>query len=163
LCVNAVEGDGDTEAFRIASEGCQGNLGCVSDRKRLARCDKTGEGRVWASGPEKVEKGRGGDESDGRCRIAVRCRKALAERARSDQEYTARASCNAGIGRAAGDDHCQRVAYGEPGFRRVQSILVQKLRIRGIDVLWPVEMQAAGPLITQAKFPGAGDFTLDGE
>jgi hypothetical protein len=37
------------------------------------------------------------------------------------------------------------------------------MRIRGINVLWAVQVQAAGPLGAEAEFPGARDFSLDGE
>src|SRR2546427_12581705 len=61
------------------------------------------------------------------------------------------------------NDDSQRVSDAEPGGGGVERVLRQQVRIRGVDVLRAVQVQSACPLVTEAKFPGTGDFALDGE
>src|SRR5712691_9963315 len=82
LRVDAVEGNGNTEALRVASQCRQGHLRCVTTG------DQSAERRIRAGGPKEVEEGRCGHESDGRYRIAIRGGEALTESARSNQANT---------------------------------------------------------------------------
>src|SRR5882762_3358659 len=65
-----------------------------------------------------------------------------------------------GIGR---NNNRQRIADGQPGSGGVKRVLREELGICGIDILWPVQVQSASPLVTETEFPGAGDFALDSE
>src|SRR2546422_3173459 len=61
------------------------------------------------------------------------------------------------------NDDSQRVSDAEPGGGGVERVLRQQVRIRGVDVLRAVQVQSACPLVTEAEFPGARYFALDGE
>src|SRR5713101_3594639 len=64
LRVDAVEGNRHALALGVASQTCQKHLRCVSDGKGLSWRDKTSKGRIRPRGPEEVEEGRRGHESD---------------------------------------------------------------------------------------------------
>src|SRR5713101_2032055 len=59
------------------------------------------------------------------------------------------------------NDDRQRVADAKPRSCGVERVLREQMGIRGINVLRPVQVQTACPLVTEAEFPGAGDFALD--
>src|SRR5713226_9717393 len=158
LRVDAVEGNGHAEAFGIASQTCQKDLRCVSDSKGLSWRDKTSEGRIGAGGPEEVEEGRRGHESDCRCRGAVRCGEALPESAWSNQEDTAGTRRDARIARAGGNDDGQRVADAKPRSGGIERVLREQMGVSGINVLSPGQVRSASPLVTETEFPGAGDL-----
>src|SRR6266853_2983259 len=61
------------------------------------------------------------------------------------------------------NDDGQRVSDTKPGGSGVEGILREQMGIRGIDVLRAVQVQSTGPLGTEAEFPGARDFALDGD
>src|SRR6266436_51700 len=48
-------------------------------------------------------------------------------------------------------------------FNAAEGVLREQMGIRGIDVLRAVQVQSTGPLGTEAEFPGARDFALDGD
>jgi len=55
------------------------------------------------------------------------------------------------------------VADTKPGGSGVEGVLREQMGIRGIDVLRAVQVQSPGPLGTEAEFPRARDFALDGD
>src|SRR5438132_6960095 len=61
------------------------------------------------------------------------------------------------------NDDGQWVSDTKPGGSGVEGVLRQQMGIRGIDVLRAVQVQSTGPLGTEAEFPGARDFALDGD
>src|SRR5260370_42474591 len=65
--------------------------------------------------------------------------------------------------RGGRNDGGQRVAETEPGGSGVEGVLREQMGIRGIDVLRAVQVQSPGPLGTEAEFPRARDFALDGD
>ena len=46
---------------------------------------------------------------------------------------------------------------------RVQHVVGEELRIGGVDILRPVEVQTTRPLVTGAELPVAGNHMFDGE
>src|SRR5437016_11913986 len=65
--------------------------------------------------------------------------------------------------RARRNSDGRRVTDPEPRGSGVTRVQRQEMGIRGIAVLRAVQVQSAGPLVTEAEFPRAGKFTLDGE
>jgi len=61
------------------------------------------------------------------------------------------------------NDDGQRVSDTKPGGSGVERVLRQQMGIRGIDILRTVQVQSTGPLGTEAEFPRARDFALDGD
>src|SRR6267143_286457 len=85
LRVDAVEGNGNTEALRVARQCCQRHLRCITTGNQSA------ERRIRAGGPEEVEKRRRGDKADRVSRsAAIRPGEALAESAWSNEENAGR-------------------------------------------------------------------------
>src|SRR5205823_9588997 len=64
LRVDAIEGNGDTEALWVAGQSCQCYLGCVSDGQWLSGGHKAEERWIWARRPEEVKEGWGAHETD---------------------------------------------------------------------------------------------------
>src|SRR5260370_12857012 len=62
-----------------------------------------------------------------------------------------------------GANDCQRIADGEPRGSRFEGILSQEFRIRGINVLWTIQVQTTSPLVAQAEFPGGCEFAFNRE
>src|SRR5260370_18302637 len=62
-----------------------------------------------------------------------------------------------------GANDCQRIADGEPRGSRFEGILSQECRIRGINVLWTIQVQTTSPLVAQAEFPGGCEFAFNRE
>src|SRR5216683_337208 len=61
------------------------------------------------------------------------------------------------------NDDGQRVSDTKPGGSGVERVLRQQMGIRGIDILRTVQVHSTGPLGTEAEFPRARDFALDGD
>src|SRR5258706_15795952 len=61
------------------------------------------------------------------------------------------------------NDDSERVADAKPRGGGVECVLRQQMRICGINVLRAVQVQSPGPLGTEAEFPRARDFALDGD
>src|SRR5260370_35166311 len=57
----------------------------------------------------------------------------------------------------------QPVSDAKPGGSGVERVLREETRIRGIDVLRAVQVHSTGPLGTEAEFPRARNFALDGD
>src|SRR5258708_2902090 len=61
------------------------------------------------------------------------------------------------------NDDGQWVSDTKPGSSGVECVLREEMRIRGIEVLRAVQVHSTGPLGTEAEFPRARNFALDGD
>src|SRR5438552_934555 len=162
LRIDAVEWNGNAEARRISSERGESNLASVTAGQQAGnRSHQPCERRIGSRGPEEIEECRGAHV------LAVESRKwrgasaQLPQHAGSDHANSA-SRCRWGL-RSRRRNYGHRTGESEACRRGVREILGQQLRVGGIDVDWPVEMQAPGVLIADADLPRAGDLPLDGQ
>src|SRR6266851_8946738 len=174
LCIHAVEGNRHTEASWVAlrrgireqrkSSGETGSLGCTR-QKRIGHGTRPGKRWIRSGRAEEVKTG------DGCQRSAIQKKKLRWAAAQSPEN-----AGNCGIKSAAGGGRRgrdaghggadgKRATYGAAEARQVAigEIDVEQLGIGGIQVLRPVQMQATGPLVADAEFPGARDLAFDSE
>ena len=124
------------------------------------------KGWVRSGWPEKIEKSRRGDKSYRGGGITVGRSKTLAERCQgqSGRYHCAAARIHAGIGSTRGDDDRARILDAEARSCYVEGILIQQLRIGGIDVYRAIQIRTASVLVANADGPeGAGELTFDGQ